>query len=123
MLIQISAEAFSPYFVNKEWTQTLYKLIIDSFVFDNFYTLNFGQSTIGGEFANLTGLLPLWFNGITSAIITKNNYLPFTFPSMTHKMTKNKVAAYHNGRYVVYDRPELYKTWGFDEYIYQMIQD
>ena len=117
LLIQISAEAFSPYFIDKQLTPTLYELVNGSFVFDNFYTPNFGQSTIGGEFANLTGLLPMWFNGITSAIKTKNNNLLFTFQNMTHKMTNNKSVAYHNGRYEVYDRPELYKTWGFDEYI------
>ena len=117
LLIQISAEAFSPYFVNREWTPTLYELINGSFVFDNFYTPNYGQSTIGGEFANLIGLLPLWFNGTTSALITQNNSFPFTFSNMTHSYTDNKMVAYHSGRYEVYDRPKLYNTWGFDEYI------
>ncbi len=117
LLIQISAEAFSPYFIDKEWTPTLYELVNGSFVFDNFYTPNYGQSTIGGEFANLTGLLPLWINGTTSALFTKENSFPFTFSNMSHILTNNKVVAYHSGRYVVYDRPKLYETWGFDEYI------
>lgn len=117
LLIQFTAEAFSPFFVNKEWTPTLYELINSSFVFDNFYAPNYGQSTIGGEFANLTGLLPLWFEGNTSANITRKNLLPFSFSNMTHKYTNNKVTAYHTGKYEYYNRPNLYKNWGFDSFI------
>ena len=36
-LIQITAEAFSPYVISKELTPTLYKLTHEGFVFTNYY--------------------------------------------------------------------------------------
>lgn len=50
-LIQITAEAFSPYVISKELTPTLYKLTHEGFVFTNYYQPGWGQSTTGGEFA------------------------------------------------------------------------
>ena len=62
-LIQITAEAFSPYVISKELTPTLYKLTHEGFVFTNYYQPGWGQSTTGGEFAHMTGIIPTWVPG------------------------------------------------------------
>lgn len=118
LLIQITAESFSPVFINKELTPALYKLVNNSFVFDNFYAPDYTQSTIGGEFANLTGQIPEWFNGsITSAMMGMHHSFPFTFTNMVRNNTNNTVAAYHGNTYNYYDRDVLYDAFGFNEYI------
>ena len=54
-LILFMAESYNMIAVNKELTPTLYKLTNEGFVFNNFYT-PVNNSTIGGEFQELTGL-------------------------------------------------------------------
>ena len=49
-LIYIMAESFDGYFVSKELTPTLYKLINEGFYFENYYSPT-NLSTIGGEFS------------------------------------------------------------------------
>ena len=50
----------------EELTPTLYRLTHEGFVFSNYYQPGWGQSTTGGEFAVLTGLLPTWVGGDVS---------------------------------------------------------
>lgn len=57
-LILLTAEAFSPWFISEELTPTLYRLTHEGFVCTNYYQPGWGQSTTGGEYAVLTGLLP-----------------------------------------------------------------
>ena len=54
-LILFMAESFNEVAVSEELTPTIYKLVNSSFIFDNFYT-PVNNSTIGGEFQELTGL-------------------------------------------------------------------
>ena len=69
-LILITAEGFSPYAVHKEVTPTLYKLVNEGFVFNNFYTALWQTSTSDGEFVALTGLIPV---GTRSMYKVRNN--------------------------------------------------
>ena len=75
-LILFTAEAFSPWFISEELTPTLYRLTHEGFVCNNFYQPGWGQSTTGGEFAVMTGLLPTWVNGNVSFYATGRNSMP-----------------------------------------------
>ena len=57
-LIFVTAEAFSGYVIDPKLTPTLYKMSTEGFVFSNYYTPLWYGSTLGGEYANLTGLMP-----------------------------------------------------------------
>lgn len=111
-LILFMAESYNMIAVNKELTPTLYKLTNNGFVFNNFYT-PVNNSTIGGEFQELTGLyangsiLKTWRNG--------NNY----FPQGLSTMFENegyKTYAYHNHYYTFQDRNKYLKSIGFDNF-------
>ena len=112
-LIYITAESFSEIGVSKELTPTLYKLVNDGFVFDNFYTPN-NLSTIGGEFQTMTGLFP------DASILTKwrngTNYYPYGLATIFKKYNYNTYA-YHNNSYVFQDRNKYMASQGFDNYL------
>lgn len=75
-LILLTAESFSPWFISQELTPTLYRLTHEGFVFSNYYQPGWGQSTTGGEFAVLTGLLPTWVGGDVSFWASRYDYMP-----------------------------------------------
>ena len=112
MLIQITAEAFSQYVISEELTPTLYKLSHEGFIFDNFYLPNYGQSTTGGEFASMCGLIPRNLNGARSMQACINNYMPFTLGNIFKKKDYNTFA-YH-ASYDYYDRNLTHPNLGYD---------
>ena len=111
-LILFMAESFNEIAVDEKLTPTLYKLVNSSFVFDNFYT-PVNNSTIGGEFQELTGLfanntiLRTWRNG--------NNYYPFGLSTVFEDLGY-KTYAYHNHYYTFQDRNKYLKAIGFDNF-------
>ena len=112
-LIFITAEAFSYAVIDEERTPTLYMLANSGFVFSNYYQPNWTQSTTGGEFAAMTGLIPTWVNGETSFAASVGNSMPFglgwVFQSLGYTTT-----AYHNNTYTYYDRNETHTNLGYD---------
>lgn len=108
-LIQITAEGFSPYAVNKEKTPTLYKLVNEGFVFNNFYTALWQTSTSDGEFVAMTGIIP---TGSRNMYNGRNNLWPF---SMGHQFNLLGVQskAYHNHTYTYYDRDQTHPNLGY----------
>ena len=76
-LVLITAEAFSPWFISQELTPTLYKLTHEGFVCENYYQPGWGQSTTGGEYAVMTGLLPTWVGSNVSFYASVNDAMPF----------------------------------------------
>ncbi len=110
-LIHITAEAFSPYCISKDLTPTLYKLTHSGFIFNNFYVSTTTESTCGGEFMNMTGLLlstrrP---NGLFTIEQTINNDMPFT---MGHQF-KTQSYAYHNNSLTYYNRMNTIPNLGY----------
>lgn len=111
-LILFMAESYNMIAVNKELTPTLYKLTNSGFVFNNFYT-PVNNSTIGGEFQELTGLyangsiLKTWRNG--------NNSFPYGIANMFENIDY-KTYAYHNHYYTFQDRNKYLKSLGFDNF-------
>lgn len=114
-LILITAEAFSPYAVNEQLTPTLYKLSHEGFVFNNFYQPNWTQSTTGGEFAVMTGLVPTWVNQQTAFVASANNNMNI---SLAHNMKKlgYTAKAYHNNTYSYYDRDKTHPNLQYEYY-------
>ena len=109
-LITISAEAFTPYFIDPELTPTLYMMQQEGIYMDNFYGLA-GGGTIGGEVSLITGLFPrggeVWCKNAAS------KYLPFTFASQFKALGIQPIA-YHNGSYTYYNRHTLLPEFGYD---------
>ncbi len=111
-LILFMAESFNEIAVSEELTPTLYKLVNSSFIFDNFYT-PVNNSTIGGEFQELTGLfannsiLRTWRNG--------KNYYPFGLAKV-YKDEGYSTYAYHDHYYTFQDRNQYLKALGFDNF-------
>ena len=114
-LIQITAEAFSPYVISKELTPTLYKLTHEGFVFTNYYQPGWGQSTTGGEFAHMTGIIPTWGNGNLSFYASHQDYMPFALGNQFRALGYTTVA-YHNNSYTYYNRHLTHPNLGYDYY-------
>lgn len=112
-LILLTAEAFSPYVIDKELTPTLYKLANEGFVFNNYYQPDWTQSTTGGEFAVMTGVIPTWVNGKPAFAASIGKYMPV---SLGHTMSKMgyKTLAYHNNTYTYYNRHLTHPNLGYD---------
>ena len=112
-IIFILAEGFNEIAVDKERTPTLYKLINEGFVFEDFYSPEF-LSTTGGEFQAVTGLVP------TQENLTK---WKTTAPEMefaignAFKKEGYRTQAYHNWTHTYYKRQVTMGTLGYDTYI------
>lgn len=118
-LIYIMAESFDGYFVDKELTPTLYKMIHDGFYFKNYYTPT-NLSTIGGEFSLLTGLLPdlAVLNNQWNGNYNNNghhNYYPYGLGNLFKNLSYD-VYAYHDYFYNFQNRDYYLKDLGFDDY-------
>lgn len=112
-LILITAEAFSPAVVDPERTPTLYRLANEGFVFENFYQPNWTQSTTGGEFAVMTGIIPTWVGKQTSFTASVGKAMPFALGWQFRELGY-QVAAYHNNSYTYYGRNETHPNLGYD---------
>ncbi len=108
-LIMITAEGFSPYAVHEEATPTLYRLVREGFVFNNFYTALWQTSTSDGEYVAMTGLIP---QGTRSMYRGRKNLWPF---SLGHQFNLLGVEskAYHNHTYTYYQRNETHPNMGY----------
>ena len=114
-LILITAEAFSPYVISEELTPTLYKLSNEGFVFTNYYQPNWTQSTTGGEFAVMTGLIPTWIGNGLSFRVSAANDMSTALGWQFRELGYNTLA-YHNNTYTYYGRNETHPNLGYDFY-------
>lgn len=114
-LIFITAEAFSPYCISEALTPTLYRLSHEGFVFQNYYQPDWTMSTVGGEFANCTGVIPVWINGgwTVNAAIQGKNAEPFTLGNQ-FKALGYSVPAWHDHLYTYYNRNKYLTLFGYD---------
>lgn len=108
-LIYITAEGFAPYAMREDLTPTLLKMATEGFVFNNFYTPLWMTSTIDGEFANCTGLLPDDFYSLRRMI---GHDMRFCLGNMFGNLGY-KTNAYHNHSYTYYDRDETHPSMGY----------
>ncbi len=111
-LILICAEAFSGLAVSEELTPTLYRLSHEGFVFTNYYQPSFTQSTSGGEFAAMTGLLPTWVDGTLAMYASIGNYMPYVSGNVMNRAGYSSVG-FHNNDYSYYRRNETHPNFGY----------
>lgn len=114
-LILITAEAFSPYVISPELTPALYKLSHEGFVFNNYYQPNWTQSTTGGEFAVMTGLIPTWIGNSLSFRVSAGNDMSTALGWQFRELGYTTVA-YHNNTYTYYGRDTTHPNLGYDFY-------
>ena len=112
-LVLITAEAFSPWFISQELTPTLYKLTHEGFVCENYYQPGWGQSTTGGEYAVMTGLLPTWVGSNVSFYASVNDAMPFALGNQFRSLGYS-TGAYHNNIYSYYNRDKTHPNLGYD---------
>ena len=112
-LVLITAEAFSPWFISRELTPTLYKLTHEGFVCENYYQPGWGQSTTGGEYAVMTGLLPTWVGSNVSFYASANDDMPFALGNQLRALGY-RTGAYHDNIYNYYNRDNTHPNLGYD---------
>ena len=112
-LIMLTLEGFSPYVIDPEITPTLYRLATEGFVFKNFYQPDWHQSTTGGEFAAMTGLIPTNVGGSLSFSASSRVEMPY---ALGHQFSELGYAcrAYHNNTYTFYNRHKTHPNLGYD---------
>ena len=116
-LIFITAEGFDGYVIDKKRTPELYKMSHNGFVFKNFYTPLWYGSTLGGEYANLTGLMPKNGGYLSMQMVgQRGNTMPFTLGNELKNQGYN-VYAYHNNGYTYYDRNISRPYFGYENFI------
>lgn len=113
-VIFVVAEGFSGYVIDKELTPTLYKLQTEGFYFKNYYTPLWYGSTLGGEYADLTGLMPKngGYLSMEKAGANKND-MRFTLSAQL-KALGYKVTGYHANYYDYYDRNVSHPNMGME---------
>lgn len=111
-LIFVVAESYSEIGVDEKRTPTLYRLIHNGFIFNNFY-VPYYLSTIGGEAQSLTGLYPNY------ATLTKWKSGENSFPYGLATVFKDKgynTYAYHAHNGYFQNRYKYLKSLGFDNF-------
>ena len=102
--------------MNEQYTPTLYKLAHSGFVFENFYNPLWYYSTVDGEYAATTGLIP------TNQVNASQRYAGKNGVSMYFSMGNQLRAlgyptlAYHNNTANYYDRNLSHPNLGYDFY-------
>ena len=113
-LIFVVAEGFYGDVIDETRTPMLYKMAYEGFVFDNYYTPLWYGSTVGGEYADLTGLMPKsgGYLSMTKSGMNKNDMM---FTLSRQLLSKGyKVTGYHNNYYTYYDRNISHPNLGYD---------
>ena len=116
-LIMLTGEAFWIGAVHPTYTPTLYKLANEGFVFKNFYNPLWWYSTIDGEYAHCTGLIPSNQSKNSSFKITgmNKNSMYFCLGNM-FSMEGYPTTAYHNHTHSYYSRHLSHPNMGYDYY-------
>lgn len=110
-LILLTAEGFSPWAVDETITPTLYRLIHEGFVFENFYTPLWWCSTSDGEYVACTSTIPK--GGVTSMYVSGSNYMPFCLGNQFRGVDYNTYA-FHNHTYTYYHRDVSHPNMGYE---------
>jgi len=124
-LILIMVEAFDYMAIDEELTPTLYKLVQESWFFDNFYSPQYSCATGQSEFAGLTSLAPEPSN-CTINSYASNDYYESIFNLFNAKDYYS--SSYHNWTDQYYNRVEAHKSmysdhfYNYDELPFDTIQ-
>ena len=109
-LILLTAEGFSPYAVSEEVTPTLYKMINNGLVVNDYYVPLWQTSTSDGEYVNMTGQIPSDLHSMEKRSIGKEH--PY---SLANYFAKEGVTAraYHNNTLSYYERHLTHPNMGY----------
>lgn len=113
--ILIMAEALEPYAIDPDLSPNLYRLMGESWYFDEFYAPLYYRNTADTEFMVQTGFYPNK-NVQLSMERYKDNYFPNTLPRL-FKHENYTTYAFHNFSDHFYPREEFHpNTLGYDRY-------
>lgn len=112
-LIYLTLEGFSYKCVSEELFPTLYKMMNEGFVLENFYTSLWGGSTATGEYVSMTGL---FYNSAKCLEMSASNTWPFTLGNIFNKLDYT-VYAFHNHTYTYYGRDKSHPNFGYKNYL------
>lgn len=110
-VVFITAESLSKYAINKKWTPTLYKIMNEGFVFENYYNPLWYHSTIDGEYVNCLGQYPNANDWCMAK--SANTYQPYALGNILSK-DGYTAKAYHDFTSYYYDRTKSHPNMGYD---------
>ncbi len=113
-IIFITVESMSKEMIRPDVTPTLYKIMNEGILFEDFYQPYYNGSTATGEFANLLGLVPT--EAMSSFRQAAEIDLPFTIGNQTLNKGYTNIA-YHNGTVEYYNRSVTHPHFGYSKFI------
>ncbi len=112
-LIYMTLEGFTDKCVSEELFPTLYKMLNEGFVLENFYTSLWGGSTATGEYVSMTGM---FYNSAKCLEMSAKNKWPFTLGNVFTDLDYS-VYAFHNHTYTYYGRDKSHPNFGYKNYL------
>ena len=114
-LIVLCAESFATGAIDPVLTPTLYKMVTNGIVFNNFYN-SFPNTTTDGEYALCQGLYPDGSRGKDSSSFyaSRNSYLPFVLGNAFKEQKGVQAYGYHNFYGNYYGRNKSHPNMGYD---------
>ena len=110
-VVCITAESLCKYGIYENCTPTLYKIMNDGFVFENYYNPIWYHSTIDGEFVDCLGQYPC--SSEWSFYKSADTYQPYALGNaLNEKGYTSK--AYHDFDFYYYNRSETHANMGDD---------
>ncbi|MCM1286758.1 MAG: sulfatase-like hydrolase/transferase [Clostridium sp.] len=110
-VVFVTAESLSRYGISDTCTPTLYKLMNDGFVFDNFYNPMWYHSTIDGEYVNCLSQYPA--SSDWSFYKSEQTYQPYALGNILNEQGYDSYA-YHDFDFYYYDRSKTHANMGYD---------
>ena len=113
-LILLCAESFSTGAIHPELTPTLYRLVNEGIVFENFYN-TYPNNTSDGEYTLCTGLYPdlTRYKEAPSFYASRNSYLPYCLGNLFAQQKGIQSYGYHNHVGTYYGRNESHPNMGY----------
>ena len=112
-LIFITAEAFTGAVIDPVLTPTLYRMATEGIEFTDYYQPVWGAGTIGGEYANVLGQVPV--DGMCMQEANQQNYFMAIGKQLQARGYSS--AAFHNNDYDYYKRNETHTYLGYDYFM------
>ena len=114
-LIWITCEGFSGYLLEEEeYFPTISYMVENGFVFENYYQPLWYGSTLGGEYANLLGMMPNDGGYINMTYAgSHGNDLYFSIANQLNRQGYTSIG-YHDNSYDYYDRDISHPVLGYD---------
>lgn len=110
-VVFVTAESLSPYAISEECTPTLYMLMNEGFVYNNFYNPRWYHSTIDGEYVNCIGQYPC--SSDWSFYKSADTYQPYALGNAMGELGYSCMA-YHDFTFYYYNRSETHANMGYD---------